>query len=133
MSYARLIACQRACSGHARNTCRMAFWARFHTFNFVKKLNPLHKSCGFLYSKRLQADGLSTFSYFGFKLFIAYHMLTGTLKQYSGRRFEQVAACSIMCRVCLKHLPADVFEQVASCSMVCLACPKHLPAGILGA
>ena len=55
----------------------------------MKKLTPLRKSGGILYSNRLQADGLVTFLYFGVKLFIAYHMLTDTLNPSAGRRFEQ--------------------------------------------
>ena len=51
-------------------------------------LTPLHKSGGILYSKRLQADVLSTFPYFGVKPFAAYRMRADIPKPSAGRRFE---------------------------------------------
>ena len=57
----------------------------------MKKLTPLRKRGGILYSNRVQADALSTFPCFGFKLFIAYHMLTDTLKPSAGTCFEHVS------------------------------------------
>ena len=43
------------------------------------------------FPKRLQADALSTFPYFGVKLVVAYRMHARTPKASAGRRFEHVS------------------------------------------
>ena len=67
-----------------------------------------------------------------------FHDVPGVSKTPAGRRFEQVAACCIMCLLSPKHLQADVLSSFHTlglslllCAIWFMICSKHRQADVL--